>query len=246
MSPKLVWLHCKSQLLTGLREPSFVVPIVVFPSLFYLFFGLPAASSADEANRVLGSYATYAVLAVMFNQFTAGIAQGRMQVWEDYLRILPASFGHRMAGWLAAGLVIGMVSFLLVAVCAVTLTPVDAGPAQWGFLGLAVLFGSIPMVLLAASFGLWLMPKAAMTIATLVYFLLTYAGGIWASPDELPDWLQSISPFLPTRLWGELAWSSVEAVAWNRAHWLGTLAYGLLFGALAFWGYRREITSRHA
>lgn len=245
MSPKLAWLHCKAQLLQGVREPSFVVPLVVFPSLFFLFFGLPVATDRDEANQVLGSYATYAFLAVVFNQFTAGTAQGRLQSWEDYLRTLPVSYSHRMAGWFASGMIIGVLAFLLVVACAVALTPVAAGPGQWMFLSLAVLYGSVPMVFLAAAFGLWLMPKAAMTIATLVYFMLTYAGGIWTSPDELPAWLQSISPFLPTRLWGELAWSSIEAEAWHLANWLGLAGYAVLFGALAVWGYRREIHSRH-
>lgn len=246
MNPRLAWLHCRSQLLQGVREPSFVIPILCFPTLFFLFFGVPSASDTDAANRVLASYATYAFLAAVFNQFTSGIAQGRLQSWEDYLRTLPASYSHRMVGWFASGMIVGILAFILLVVCAAIVTPADAGPSQWVFLGIAVLYGSIPMALLAAAFGLWLLPKAAMTIATLVYFSLTYAGGIWTSPDELPGWVQQVSPYLPTRLWGELAWASIEAQPWQFPHWLGLAMYTLLFGLAAVWGYRREYRNRYS
>lgn len=246
MNPRLALIHFHSQLRQNVREPGNVVPALLYPTVFFLFFGLPVATGEYSANLTLASYATYAFMGSAFSQFTGGIVHGRGVSWDMYLRTLPASYSHRIVGWTLAGLIVGLLAFAAVALTAVLTTDVDAEPAQWFFLSFAVLYGSVPMGFVAAAFGYWLMPRAAVPLATLFYFSLTYLGGIWTSPDSLPGWAQRISPFLPTRMWAELAWASIEARPWPFLAWSGLAVYTLIFGFLAVWGYRRDTHRRLA
>lgn len=69
--------------------------------------------------------------------------------------------------------------------------------------------------------------------------------GLWMSPSELPGVVRTISPFLPTRQFGELLWSIVTPG--NRlGPALGLCAYAAIFGALTIAGYRRDEHRRYA
>ena len=70
--------------------------------------------------------------------------------------------------------------------------------------------------------------------------MLAYLGGLWAAPNNLPGWTENISPYLPTRLWGELTWPAVLGETASLTPLLGLAAYAVLFAALAVWGYRRD------
>lgn len=240
MRPKLALLHCRAQLLQNVRAPGIIVPALIFPAMFFVFFGMSAATDTFSANLVLASYATYAFLGVVFNQFTGGVVEGRTGTWDEYLRTLPVSYSHRMLGWALSGIVIGLLAFALVVVLALILTDVDAGLSDWLFLSLAVLYGSVTMACFASAVGYWFSPKVAAPVASLIYFGLTYAGAIWTAPESLPGWLQEVSPIIPTRMWAELAWSSIQSAPWQTTHWLGLAGYTVLFGSFAVWGYRRD------
>ena len=244
MNARLSIRHCQMELLHQLREPGYLIQALVFPTLFFLFFGVTAAGESRNPNLVLASYATYAFLGVIFNQFTGSIAIGRQQHWDEYLRTLPASYSHRLAGWVLAGLAVGIVSLVLVTATALATIDVNVGLERWFFLGIALLYGSATVITIAMAFGYWLPTGVAMPIATLVYLSLTYAGGIWTSPDELPAWLQQVSPFLPTRLWAELAWSSIQGQRWESEHWLGLAAYLVIGSIMTITGYRRQQRGR--
>ena len=245
MNPRLALRHCQVELLGQLREPGYLVQALIFPTMFFLFFGVAIAGNTIEANLVLASYATYAFLGVVFIQYTGGIAQSRQMKWEAFLRTLPASYSHRFVGWSLSGLIIGIVSLALVAATAFVTTGASAGVEEWLFLGLALLFGSTTMALVAMVFGYWLRPGIAVPISNVVYLSLAYAGGLWTSPEDLPEWLQHISPFLPTRLWAELAWASVQSQAWPLEHTLGLLAYLVMAAVMTRWGYLRVYRQRH-
>jgi ABC-2 type transport system permease protein len=94
--------------------------------------------------------------------------------------------------------------------------------------------------------GYWASRRAAPALAMLAWLLLAYLGGLWALPAELPSWTETVSLYLPTRLWGEVTWAAVQGQATSLGDWLGLLAYGLGFAILALWGYRRDDTARSA
>ena len=86
---------------------------------------------------------------------------------------------------------------------------------------------------------------AAVPIATACNLLLAYAGGLWTPPQYLPEFVQRISPYLPTRMFADLLWS-VSGSGRAPAALAGLAVYTLIFAAVAAMGYRRDERKRYA
>jgi ABC-2 type transport system permease protein len=215
------------------------VPTLAMPGLFYFLFEGPD-TDPGLVTFLMVSYAMWAVLGVAFFQFGVGIAEERTTPWERFLRTLPLSAGQRLGGRVLSAGVFAAAAAAIVIVEAHLINPVSVAGDRWlpwlgalGAGGAVVALGGIAM-------GYWMSPRAATPMATLAWLLLAYLGGLWATPAELPSWAAEVSPYLPTRLWGELTWAAVQGQATSLRDWLGLLAYAVGFGVLALWGYRRD------
>src|SRR5690606_26109523 len=76
-------------LLEMLRHPTYVLTTLLFPSMFFWFFGVPNAKEPGAAQLLMGSFSGFAVLGVVLFQLTVGTAQDRASGWNSYLRTLP-------------------------------------------------------------------------------------------------------------------------------------------------------------
>lgn len=234
----LVWAHARAELLELLRYPSFSVPTLLFPALLFLFFGVPAEGT-DEAILMV-SYAAFGVLAVALFQFGVGIASERASPWQVYLRTLPAPARVRFAARLLAAAVFALASAGAVVAVALALTSAQLGTAQWLRLGVALASGTVPFGLLGLAIGYWLTPKGAVPVANILFLGLAFLGGLWTGAESLPAAVDTFSPLLPTRQWGEMVWAPALDQPWDWWPWLGLSAYAAVFAALAAWGYRRD------
>jgi ABC-2 type transport system permease protein len=235
---RLVQAYVRAEVIELLRYPSFSVPTLLFPALLFLFFGVPT-EGIDE-GILMASYAAFGVLAVALFQFGVGIASERASPWQVYLRTLPVPAHVRLAARLLAAAVFALASAGAVVAVALALTSAELGAGQWLRLALALGCGTIPFGLLGLAIGYWLTPKGALPVANLLFLGLAFLGGLWTGPEPLPDAVETFSPVLPTRQWGEIVWAPVLARAWDWWPWLGLSVYAAVFGALAAWGYRRD------
>lgn len=235
---RLAGVHLGAQLRQLARYPAFAVPTLVLPSALYAVFGLPQRS-ADE-GELMASFAAYAVLGIAFFQFGVGIAGEREDPWEAYLRTLPVSTAARFAGRVGSACIFAAAAALPVIGLALAARPISLGAAEWLRLGIVLVAGATPLALLGIALGYWVPAKGALPVANLVYLTLAYAGGLWTDPHRLPAAVARASPLLPTRQWGDVLWSAADGGPWGGVHWLALLAFALLFGALAAWGYRRD------
>jgi ABC-2 type transport system permease protein len=235
---RLVWAHVRAEVLELLRYPSFSVPTLLFPGLLFLFFGVPTDGS-DE-NILMVSYAAFGVLAVALFQFGVGIASERASPWQVYLRTLPVSAGARFAARLLAAAAFAIASTGVVIAIALAFTSAHLGAVQWLRVSVALAYGTIPFGLLGLAVGYWLTPKGALPVANILFLGLAFLGGLWTGASALPDAVDRLSPFLPTRQWGELVWAPALGLGWELWPWCGLAAYSAAFGILAAWGYRRD------
>jgi ABC-2 type transport system permease protein len=235
---RLVLVHARASLLQLARYPTFAVPTLLFPALLYAFFGLTQSSA--RANILMASFAAYAVLSVAFFQFGVGIASDRVDPWETFVRTLPVGAGVRFAARVVSALAFAIASAAVVVTLALAATPARLSGVEWGRFALALLAGGVPLALLGIAVGYWVPPKAALAVANVLYLAFAYAGGLWTGPYRLPHAVESAAPFVPTRQWGDVVWASVDSGGWGGVHWLALMAYGVLFGALAVLGYRRD------
>ncbi|HEY1655133.1 MAG TPA: ABC transporter permease [Candidatus Tumulicola sp.] len=241
---RLVRVHSGIALLDLMRSPAYVVPTIVFPAMFFALFDLQVARTrATIADYATLAFVAWAVAGVALYQFGVGIAAERGRPWERYLRTLPVSPGIRLASRTASALAFGILAAACVAAVARAFTPIDLTAGQWLQAFVYSLLGGIPFVLIGITIGYWASARAAVPIATACNLLLAYAGGLWMPPQYLPEIVQKVSPFLPTRQFADLLWSVGNAVPVHAAG--GLAAYAIAFGILAWIGYRRDEAVRY-
>jgi ABC-2 type transport system permease protein len=218
--------------------PAYSVSTLAFPSLLFLLFAAPRAG--EDAAALMAGFAAMAVIGVAFFQFGVGIAVERGLPWEAYMRALPVGAPTRMAARVVSGSAFALAAAAGVAATAAVSTGVSLSPDRWLLLGTALLLGSIPFGLLGVALGYLAPPRAALPLANLLLLPLAYAGGLWTAGRHLPDGVDDVSRVLPTRRWGELVWASVAGTPWSAADVAFLAAYGILFGSIAVWAYRRD------
>jgi ABC-2 type transport system permease protein len=130
-------------------------------------------------------------------------------------------------------------------VLAFATTPAGLPPAAWLRLGMSVLAAGIVMSLFGIALGYSASPKAAVPIANLLYIGLSFGGGLFLPPQQLPKIFEPISCVLPTRQFGELAWSAVLGLDWPAISWLWVGGFAVVFTAAAFYAYRRDEGSKY-
>jgi len=246
MKAMAVWgAYSRLILIELMRTPSYVIPSVLFPTMFFCIFALPYAKTAAIADTEMLSFVAFALIGVTLFQFGVGVAMERGRPWERYLRTLPANPLVRFAARVNAAIAFGAVAGGLVAVVARIFTPVDLTVTQWIVLIVYAAIGAIPFVLFGMAIGYWCNARAALPVANIFYLLLSFGGGLWVPVRDLPSFAAAVSPFLPTRQYGDLLWSIVTPG--NVAHaWLGLTLYALIFLLLASIGYRRDERARYA
>jgi ABC-2 type transport system permease protein len=221
-----------------LRYPSYLVPTLLLPTVFFLFFVVPGPHAAAAAR--MATFAGFAVIGVAFFQFGVGIAVDRASPWESYLRTLPAAPFVRLSARLASAAVFALAAAGLLVATAVAACGASLSASCWPAFVLALVLGTIPFACLGFALGYWAPPKAALPLANLLYLVLAYAGGLWTRPSSLPGAVARISRYLPTRAYADalVAAALGLGVAWRA--WLALGLFTALFGVLAVAGYRRD------
>jgi ABC-2 type transport system permease protein len=184
------------------------------------------------------------VLGVGFFQFGVSGAVERAQPGMPRCRTLPAPPWTRIAARVLAALVFAVASVLVVVAVALATTKASLPGEAWVRLAIALLAGAVPFVVLGLAIAYWASPKSALPLANVLYMLLAYAGGLWTGPGDLPHAVEAVSPWTPTRQWGDILWPAVAGTPWRASHWLLLGAYTAAFAVLAVWGFRRDELQR--
>ncbi|HET7573297.1 MAG TPA: hypothetical protein VFJ77_11590 [Gaiellaceae bacterium] len=235
---RLGLVYARLQLVELVRFPGFTVATLGFPALLFGLFGLPRAGAHPEA--IVASYMAFAALGVGFFQFGVSAAIERATPWAVFLRTLPAPAAARIAGRVLAALAFTAAAIALVLCLALATTHLSLSPLAWARLAVALLGGSVPFVVLGVAIAYWTTPKSALPVANVLYMLLSYAGGLWTGGSDLPHLAARISPYTPTRQWGDVLWPAALGLPWSGRHWLALTGFTAAFAAAAIWGYRRD------
>lgn len=231
-------------ILETLRQPTYVVTTLLFPSMFFLFFGVPNARDPDSSALLTGSFACFGVLGVVLFQMTVGISQERSSFWNQYQRTWPLHPLTFLMSRLIAGLFLAGLTVALVVITSKMTTELEFHGTQYVWFFLTVILGGIPFASLGIFLGTLTTPRSAVPVANLFYLPLSFAGGLWIPPNALAEKVQELSKYLPTRSYGEIVWALVNhnplEQKWIWIH----LGYSMVFLALAVWSYRRDEGAR--
>ncbi len=235
---RLALLHARAMTMELVRYPAYLVPTLLLPTVFFLFFAAPGSRPAATAR--MATFAGFAVIGVAFFQFGVGIAVDRTSPWEAYLRTLPVGPLVRLAARLLSAVVFACTAGVLLLVTAVAASNASLPPDRWVALSVALLAGTIPFAFLGIALGYWAPAKGALPIANLLYLVLAYAGGLWIRPSGLPHAVRPVSRLLPTRALSDALVATAIGARADWGAWLSLAGFTAVFAGLALAGYRRD------
>jgi ABC-2 type transport system permease protein len=192
--------EARSEILRYLRNPGFLLPVILFPTAFYLMFGvaLAHAEAPGMATYLLASYGTFGVMSPGLFGFGVSLALERdngLLTLKRALPMPPAAYlmGKMLMAMMAAAAVVTLLLALGVGVAHVSLS---AGQA------LAMLLtgtlGVLPFCALGMLVGTLIKGQGAPGMLNLVYLPMSFLSGLWVPLQVLPATLQRIAPIWPS------------------------------------------------
>ncbi|MDZ7791738.1 MAG: ABC transporter permease [Xanthomonadales bacterium] len=228
----------RAQWLNLLRTPAYTLPTLLFPVMFYVFFGLMMLRG--QSLWLLCTFGTFGVMGAALFSFGVSIATERAQGWLLLLRASPAPVSAVIAGKAFGALLFAIVIVVMMSALAAAFGNVRLETAQWLSLAGILTLGALPFCLMGLALGLWLSPNAAPAVLNLVYLPLGFLSGLWIPSTVFPGWLQSVAEWLPPYHLAALALDVTGTKAADWAHSLTVLGlFGLAFAVMTALGWRR-------
>jgi len=249
---QMLLAQTRSELLMRWRVPAFSVTNLALPIVFFIFFGLPVAHlrRADGVSvgaYLLASFGAYAVGNVMVYGFGIGVANERGMKVDRLMRASPLPPLVFMLAKVLTALVFALIALVLLIGFGVVAGGIQQTPAVWATIITRLLAGSLPFIALGFAIGYWSGPNAAPAVANLIYLPLSFASGLFVPVNQLPGFVQTLAPYLPSYHYAQLAWSALGAgrePLGESLLWLG--GYSALFLTLAVRAYQREERAKFA
>jgi len=234
--------EARSECLRYLRAPSFMLPTLLFPSVFYLMFGifLAHANGPDAPRYLLASYVTFGVMAPGLFGFGVSLALERDNGLLALKRALPMPPGaYLLAKMLMATLVAAVIALILLGM-AVFVADVGLSAGQMLALFAAAVLGVLPFCAMGLWLGTLIKGQGAPGLVNLVYLPMAFLSGLWFPLPLLPKILQQIAPIWPSYHLDRLA---MAAVGMNKGallpHVLTLVGFTAVFLLLATRRLRR-------
>ena len=203
------WLReAKYEFLRLLRTPSFALPTILFPAMFYILFGVllnHASPGFDPAAYMLASYSAFGVMAPGLFGFGVVVALEREHGLLTLKRALPMPpgaylFAKMLMAMLFAAIVVGILMLL-----AFAFGHVRMPPANWLALLGADVLGVLPFCALGLLVGTLVGGQGAPAVVNLIYLPMSFLSGLWLPLKLLPKFLQQLAPLWPATHLGQIA-----------------------------------------
>ena len=211
--PRVYALESKHEFLRLLRAPSFAVPTLLFPPMFYFLFAVlfvGRASSDYHANLyLLATYGVFGVMAPGLFGFGVSVALDRERGWLMLKRAQPMPPGAYLASKLAMAMLFAATIFATLAVLATTLGGVSLPASSWLLLFGVDVLGVLPFAAIGLCIATLVNGQAAPAVINLIYLPMSFLSGLWMPLTILPAAVRGIAPLWPAFHLGQLALAAV-------------------------------------
>jgi ABC-2 type transport system permease protein len=237
------FLEARCEFLRVLRTPGFALPTLLFPVMFYLFFGVLFARGQNGMQQSLYSLAGLGVFGVIgpgLFGFGVGFALDRGLGWLQVKRASPMPPSAYLLAKLCMSMLFALIIVVLLFTLAAGLSHVRLERSQWLLLALTLVFGTVPFCAMGLAIGAWSKPQASPAIVNLVLLPMSFLSGLWVPLQFFPAVMEKIAALLPAYHLGQLAFAAVgfkQGVP-VLSHVIALTAFTLGFLALAARGYR--------
>ncbi|GAA1674174.1 hypothetical protein GCM10009733_083940 [Nonomuraea maheshkhaliensis] len=237
----LALAHTRYLLLEQLRVPVGLIAGALFPAITMVAFVVPfAGQDPRAATMATGSLMFFGAMSGALIGLSITVAQDRERPWNPYLRTLPAGPAAHFTGRILATLVTTLVSTVPVLVVGALFTEATfTAPRLLAAVGVVVA-GTVPFMLLGLLIGYLMAAKGAIAVSQVLFFPLAILGGLLLPPAILPDFIQVVSPFTPTRGVAELVWAVTARTTPDPVALVSLAVWTALAAVAAGWAYRRD------
>jgi ABC-2 type transport system permease protein len=203
--------EAKSEIVRYLRNPGFLLPTLLFPTVFYVMFGifLAHSNSADAPRYLLASYGTFGVMAPGLFGFGVSLALERDTGLLTLKRAMPMPPGAYLIGKMCMAMLVAAVISILLTCLAVFVAGVSLPPTRLGLFFLLEVLGVLPFCALGLLVGTIVKGQGAPGVVNLIYLPMAFLSGLWFPLAMLPSFIQSIAPVWPAYHLDQLALSVV-------------------------------------
>lgn len=241
---RIYLLEARSELLRVWRTPGFAIPTLLFPAMFYLFFGVLLAKGEHgiaQSTYALAGLGSFGVMTPGLFGFGVGFAMDRGLGWLQVKRASPMPPLAYLFGKMAMAMLFAAIVSTMLCCMAAFLAHVSLAPTQWLALLVTLILGSIPFCALGLAVGAWAKPQSAPAIVNVIYLPMSFLSGLWMPLQFLPAFMQKSATLLPAYHLGQLAYSAVGVSQEPlMPHVLALAGFTAIFLVLAARGYRRN------
>jgi ABC-2 type transport system permease protein len=235
-------LESRYEFLRLLRTPSFALPTILFPSMFYLLFGVVLAGSErgfDAAKYMLATYSVFGVMAPGLFGFGVVVAMEREQGLLTLKRALPMPPGAYLVAKMVMAMLFAALITLLLMALGFILGHVRMPPGNWLALLAVDTLGVLPFCAIGLLIGTLVGGQGAPAVVNLVYLPMSFLSGLWLPLRLLPEIQQQNAPLWPSTHLGQIALSVTGVGHDGRIAWHAVVLAG--FTLLFFLVARRRL-----
>lgn len=239
-------LEIKYEFLKALRMPQYSLPTILFPIVFYIFFGVVFGQrhtgGVRMAEYLIATYGAFGVIGASLFGFGVSVAVERGQGWLEVKRTTPMPIGAYFVAKLAMAMIFSAIIVVLLVVVATTIGGVTVDPLKvLSLLGVLVA-GSVTFCALGLALGFLAGPNSAAPIVNLIYLPMAFLSGLWVPIMFLPKAVQTLAFWLPPYHFSQLALRVTGGSQGKPVvgHIAAMVAFAVLFGAVAYAGYKRD------
>jgi ABC-2 type transport system permease protein len=238
-------LEIKYEFLKLLRLPAYSLPTLLFPIIFYVFFGLVfgarQGAGMSMATYLLATYGAFGVIGASLFGFGVVVATERGQGWLQVKRTTPMPFSAYFIAKIAMAMLFSAIIVLSLLLLGVSLGGVHITIGSALLLLAVLVAGSLTFSALGLAIGYFAGPNSAAPMVNLFYLPMSFLSGLWVPIWALPKPIQTIAFFLPPFHFSQLA---LKAIGGGRGsvsmHVLAMLIATAVFLGIAYAGYRRD------
>ena len=235
-------MESKAELLKTMRSPGFTLPALLFPVMFYIFFGILFKNGLSMPTYLLATYGTFGVIGPSLMSFGVGLAVERGQGWFALKEASPMPASAYIFAKIMITLLFSLVIVLLLFVVGAVFGEVLLMTTQWLTLALVLLVGSLPFCAIGLSLGMFLKSASAPGVVNLIYLPMSLLSGLWIPISFFPEAMLQIANLLPAFHLSQLALKVIDMDAGQNVwgHLLGLGLYFLVFTVLAMKLYYKK------
>jgi ABC-2 type transport system permease protein len=242
-------LESKYEFLKLLRQPAYALPTVLFPILFYAFFGIGfgsrSAGNVQMTTYLIATYGAFGVMGAALFGFGVSVAIERGQGWLEVKRTTPMPISAYFVAKIAMAMLFGAIIVALLFATGILFGNVVLTIGQIAALFGILVSGSIVFCALGLAIGCLVSPNSAAPIVNLIYLPLAFLSGLWIPVWMLPKPIQALAQWLPPYHFSQLALKVVGADRGQSSlyHVAALLLSTAVFTAIAYFGFRRGDTA---